>query len=104
SHRPEKYGKRDRAKDKRERDQIDQTGHCAGFQGAEFQAAFVAPMAAPVVRPDTGLRFGALRRSALAITTSDEPDIASAAIRGVTCPEIAIGSARTLYAMARPKF
>lgn len=35
-------------------------------------------------------------RSALATTTSDEPDIASAAISGVTSPAIASGTARTL--------
>ena len=34
--------------------------------------------------------------SALSITMTDEPDIAAAAIRGVTSPAIAIGTARTL--------
>ena len=35
-------------------------------------------------------------RMAFAITRSEEPDMASAAISGVTWPEIAMGTARTL--------
>ena len=34
--------------------------------------------------------------SALATTIKDDPDMASAAISGVTCPAIASGTARTL--------
>src|SRR5512140_3590542 len=35
-------------------------------------------------------------RSAFSVTSSDDPDIANAAIKGVTAPEIAIGTAIAL--------
>ena len=49
---------------------------------------------------------GATRRarSAFSITSSEEPDIAAAAIRGVTTPLMAIGTASRLYPTASQRF
>src|SRR5260370_7889779 len=43
-------------------------------------------------------------RRAFSITSSDEPDMATAAISGVTNPTIAIGTARRLYPTATQSF
>ncbi len=43
-------------------------------------------------------------RSAFNMTNSEEPDIAAAAIRGVTTPLMAIGTASRLYPTASQKF
>src|SRR5215216_1185930 len=52
-----------------------------------------------------GLRCATRRaRSAFNITSSEEPDIASAAISGVTNPAMAIGTARKLYPTASQRF
>src|SRR6478735_7660929 len=43
-------------------------------------------------------------RSALSVTTSDEPDIATAATSGVAKPATAIGTATALYSTANQRF
>ena len=70
--RPEKCGQTDEPKTKRQRHQDDHHFHA-------------------------GPPFDIWRaRSAFSITSIEEPDIAAAAIRGVTTPLMAIGTARTL--------
>lgn len=69
--RPQKGGKAERAKPDRKRHQIEQDFHQAGSLCRRA-------------------------RKALSITRSDEPDIAAAAISGVTRPAIASGTASAL--------
>ena len=68
ANRPEKGGQRGKAEAERERDEQGEAVHRAARR----------------------------RRRALATTSSEDPDIASAAISGVTRPAIASGTARTL--------
>ncbi len=65
---PEKYAKPAEPQKERDRNEKGKTVHCADVR----------------------------KRRALAITMIDDPDIAKAATNGVTCPEIANGTATIL--------
>src|SRR5260370_14436194 len=75
----------------------------------QIKVIYHSPASKTAVAGDDSAGCGAilgrpLRRSALATTTIDDPDIATAATSGVTCPVIANGTATTLYAMATATF
>ena len=62
--------------------------------GAERQRAGNQPGKSSHLRPPTeeSRSLAALSLSALSVTATDDSDMASAAISGVTCPAIAIGT------------
>lgn len=82
--RPQKAGQRRKAEEQCQGNKKDQDIHLAtaGFSATRFVSCF--------------RRVAGLTRKALSVTTSEEPDIARAAIRGVTIPNIASGTAEIL--------
>ena len=86
--RPEKGCERGEAEQQRHGDQVDQHGHGDRAPGAHVCAEAADPGARSSPRRRT--------RNALTVTRIEEPDIATAAISGVTKPAIAIGTAIAL--------
>lgn len=83
--RPYKRQKAGQAEQQRQRDEKNQDVHVASSDVTRVGEA-AAPSA----------RAGRKSRIALSVTNTDEPDIASAAISGVTRPATAIGTAKIL--------
>src|SRR3972149_3263979 len=86
--RPQEREQADEAKTERHGDEKDEGVH----EAARVAGAEPGPCGASSARRRRLRR----RRSALAVTSRDEPDIASAAIRGVTRPATAMGMAMRL--------
>ena len=74
AHRPEKRAEPEAAEPEREGNENDENGHATGSADV----------------------FAARARNAFTVTSSEEPDIESAAISGVTWPRIASGTATAL--------
>src|SRR5262249_35853941 len=90
--RPEERREPGKTKRQRERDEDDEDLHqlLSRLKAASAAASRVQLLAAFAVAP------ARRARSAFSMTRMDEPDIAAAAIKGVTTPLIAIGTARQL--------
>src|SRR5690606_34790471 len=90
--RPEEGGQRNTAEEKRQRHEIDETAH----RHAPAKSGTAGEESASDVFRAERLLLPVRSRSELATTMMDESDMASAAIRGVTRPAIASGSATAL--------
>ena len=86
SKRPEKGPQSQKAKAQRNGDQVNQNRHDASL--ASDRGARVA-----TGWDGSAARIGCDARNADSVTMIDEPDIAAAAISGVTCPNTASGTA-----------
>lgn len=86
---PQKAGQPQRAKEQSCWYEVDERRHdgCTDARMPE-RVAEGAPVTSASTKP--------CRRNAFPMTSSDEADIAIAAINGVTCPRIAIGTAMVL--------
>jgi hypothetical protein len=86
--RPQERRQSDQAESKCHWHQIKKYVHAIFSFGAHVRANFSARL--------ISARAGSCARNALKVTKSDEPDMATAAISGVTKPAIAIGTATAL--------